>query len=97
VLVRTHVNGTKHYDAPTCRDALAPGARLTLRREPSNPYDDRAIEVLTAAGQKLGYVPRVRNRVLAQLLDAGEALDTVLELSEGQREWPYLVLAVRAR
>ena len=33
-----------------------------------------AIEVLTEAGLKLGYVPQNRNPVLARLMDAGQAL-----------------------
>ncbi len=39
------------------------GRQLVLGREPSNAYDEKAIEVFMQNGCKLGYVPRVDNAI----------------------------------
>ena len=53
---------------------LVVGETLVLRREPSNPYDALAIEVLTRSGFKLGYVPRRDNEPFARLIDDGRSV-----------------------
>ena len=73
-LLRTRVNGEYYYEAAESLPTLAPGAPLTLRREPTNAYDRRAIEVLDAAGRKLGYVPMIDNPAVARMMDAGETM-----------------------
>lgn len=72
-LLQTHVAGLAYHQVAQAVELQA-GTLLTLRREPENPHDALAIEVLTEAGVKLGYVPRNRNPVLARLMDAGESL-----------------------
>lgn len=74
VLQETHVAGTAYYKANELVEALAPGQLLALRRQPDNPYDDLAIEVLTLSGDKLGYVPRRANPPYARMIDAGYVL-----------------------
>jgi hypothetical protein len=52
------VHGVRHL-TPAERDAidrLVPGDRLSLRLEPDNPVDDRAL-LVTDNGARLGYVP----------------------------------------
>lgn len=71
----TYVAGAAYTQAATLFDRLRPGQRLVLRREPANLHDPLAIEVLTEDGTKLGYVPRVHNRLPAARLDAGEPLE----------------------
>lgn len=68
----TRVNGEHYYDARHSLPTLAEGDPVSLRREPTNPHDRRAIEVLDAAGRKLGYVQRVDNSAVARMMDAGE-------------------------
>jgi HIRAN domain len=45
------------------------GERLVLEREKQNPYDKKAIKVLTASGVKLGYIPKEQNQNLVYLLE----------------------------
>lgn len=71
LLKKSYVAGTRYYDADRACPDLMLGERLVLRRQPTNPHDDLAIEVLTEAGAKLGYVPRQDNEPFARLLDAG--------------------------
>ena len=74
LILETYVTGLYYYDFEKVRNWLPVGEELILRREPENPYDERAIEVLTVSGTKLGYVPRARNSGIAKLLDAGRSV-----------------------
>lgn len=54
--------------------ALTEGTVVSLVREPDNKYDDLAVRIDTVDGDKLGYVPRAKNEVLARLLSGGKML-----------------------
>lgn len=71
----TRVNGEHYYEARDSIAGLAVGDAVTLRREPANAYDRRAIEVLDASGRKLGYVARIDNSAVARMMDAGERFE----------------------
>jgi len=58
-------------------DASAPGRPLELRRDPANPHDANAVEVL-AAGRQLGFVPREIAARVAPDLDAGRSWSAVV-------------------
>ena len=55
-------------------NALTAGTVVSLVREADNKYDKLAIRIDNAAGEKLGYVPRKKNEILAHLLDSGKML-----------------------
>lgn len=74
-LLFTRVNGERYYDATAAFPLLALGQSVQLRREPTNVYDRRAIEVLDGAGRKLGYVARIDNSAVARMMDAGERFE----------------------
>lgn len=74
LLIKTRVNGECYYDAAECIGDLTPGDVVQLRREPSNRYDSRAIEVLDGRIRKLGYIARSDNSAVARMMDAGETL-----------------------
>jgi hypothetical protein len=50
------------------------GAKLRFVREPDNQYDELAILVKDQNDNKLGYVPRKKNPILARLMDAGKLI-----------------------
>ena len=58
-------------------DDAAPGRPLELRRDPANPHDPNAIEVL-AGGRQLGFVPREVAAGIAADLDAGRPWSAVV-------------------
>jgi hypothetical protein len=100
-LLQTHVAGMAYYQAEQAMDSLQAGSPLQLRREPANAHDALAIEVLTEAGLKLGYVPQNRNPVLARLMDAGQMLQAKV-LSVGSfpsdpKPWQTSLPEVRLR
>ena len=93
-LIGTAVAGTKYQEniGEKCKD-LELGERLTLVREPNNPYDERAIAVHTSMGDKLGYVPRAVNLILSRLMDAGHELYALVrDLSYDLDNRYYLVV-----
>ena len=67
---RYAIVGMKNYkDAQSLIDAAPPDEPITLVREPSNPHDPNAVAVWIR-GQKVGFVPRTQNSVLARFIDA---------------------------
>ena len=94
-LLRTYAAGAGRYCRARAFERLAPGEALALRREPENGYDARAVSVWSQAGEKLGYVPRIHNQALANLMDAGlRAVARVETVSCGGAR-PGLALDVR--
>jgi len=87
VLVRNKVNGEDYYDMRKSVKTLQVGEELALRREPDNPHDRRAIEVLDMAGRKLGYVPRSDNVAVARMMDAGERMRA--RVTHVSRDWRF--------
>ena len=73
LIPETHVAGTSHIlgIAPLA-NALCADDRLTLEREPENPFDCWAIRVHDEQGNKLGFIPRAQNQVVARLMDGGK-------------------------
>jgi hypothetical protein len=60
------IAGFRHYAGAASIRALTPGTRLTIRIEPTNPYDSFAVEILHGPA-KLGYVPLFCNRPVNRL------------------------------
>lgn len=58
---------------------LNEGDELRLVREPKNIHDNLAILVRNADNAKLGYVPRVKNEVIAHLMDGGMCFKAVVK------------------
>ncbi len=73
-LMQTRIAGTMYHDLGEKSIALGFWDYVELRREPENPYDARAVALLTVEGEKLGYIPRDRNQEIAALLDRGEQM-----------------------
>jgi hypothetical protein len=63
------VAGWQHCDGSRLLPNLHQGSQLRLRREPNNPWDSNAIEILTEEGVKIGYVPRYRNQEIGAQMD----------------------------
>ena len=50
---------------------LRAGDLLHLIPEPSNPYDNHAVRVVTSTGADVGYIPREHNRMIFESLQNG--------------------------
>lgn len=78
VLFEGYVAGYRYYGGQGLEGQMMPGTPLSLVRETANPYDDRAIAVW-CMGEKIGYIPRKDNPVLASMMDQGLPLSGTLE------------------
>ena len=96
-LLNCNIAGTTFLDL----DEIEPGLRehqlLMLKREPKNNNDDKAILILTEDGQKLGYVPKEKNEVLSNLMDAGKLLFGRLDEKSWMGTWLRLDIQVYLR
>lgn len=97
-LFDTYVAGTSFIKA--LKDgtiSLSEGEEVSFFREPENRYDANAIVIKTAAGVKIGYVPRADNAVFSRLMDAGKLLFGKISESEIKKGYPQIGLAIYLR
>ena len=82
--------GSQFHALPAVVDQIRVGDPLTLQREPENPHDHYAVQVLWQA-HMLGYVPRRENRAIARALDQQIPLDArVIALRPNETPWKRL-------
>ena len=96
-LLNCHVAGTTFLDLDDIESKLTKKQLLMLKREPKNKNDDKAILILTEDGQKLGYVPKEKNEVLSNLMDAGKLLFGRLDKKKWVDMWLKLDIQVFLR
>lgn len=96
LLLSCRVAGFQHHLGPRFLPHLKAGDILTLRREPGNRHDPRAIRV-EWRGAMLGYVPKEANFTAAQLIDRGMVLRARIgELRAGGDPRQRLMIEVSA-
>jgi hypothetical protein len=83
-LISASIAGTYYVDnIQDLLEKIEIGTTLHFFREPENKYDELAILVKDQDGNKLGYVPRTKNPILARLMDAGKRIyGTVKEIND---------------
>jgi len=73
---------------------LAIGAPVRLKREPFNMHDRNAIAVWFH-NDRIGYVPKRENLLLARLMDNGERLEArIVRLLEEENPWRRVRLRI---
>lgn len=88
----SRIAGSQYYDYDAVLDRLHPGDPLQLRRQPGNPHDPRAIEVLWRT-RKLGYLPCMDNATAASLLDRAHGMHAeILGIDDPDEEWEPISL-----
>lgn len=94
VLQTSPVAGFQYHQGESAWAELREGLALDLVREPGNVHDDKAVRV-EWAGRKLGYLPRIENHAVAQLMDRGERLAArIAVLKESRDPWERIELEV---
>ena len=87
LIQQSPIAGFQFHDGDALWDQLTVGQPLTLAREPDNRYDKRAVRV-DWQGHKLGYVPRMENAAVAQMLERGQTLQArIEELEHSDNPW----------
>ena len=90
------VAGFQYHDGESVWSHLSAGGPLRLLREPGNPHDRRAVAVYWGDA-KLGYVPRVANTAVSQMMDRGERLTARVEhLRESRDPWKRVGISIAA-
>lgn len=64
------IAGFQYHEGAEALSKLKPGTKIDIVPEFDNPYDSNAL-ALKYKGKHLGYVPRVSNSTLAQLIYFG--------------------------
>ncbi len=96
-LMECPIAGTYFCDLKEVEKQLNLSDLLVFKREPDNPHDELAILIFDQTGNKLGYVPRAKNEVIARLMDAGKLLFGKLEAKEWMGSWLRLEVRVYMR
>ena len=86
--------GFQFYEGEFVWSSLKVGKELTLVREADNIHDPNAVAVYFHEEQ-LGYVPRVDNTAIAQMLDRGEHLSaSITKLNATDDPWDRVWFSV---
>jgi hypothetical protein len=94
LLLKTRVAGLRFHGGERVRTLISAGDPVVLRREPSNPHDARAVAIFWK-NEKLGYLPRSDNSVIAGLLDQGAPVDAhIVRMHEAEEAWGKLEVKV---
>ena len=68
-----HIAGFQYYKGPELEKQLRENDALILKRDAQNPHDFYAVVVLRN-NQKLGFLPRSDNKIVARMMDQGVSL-----------------------
>lgn len=94
LLQESPLAGFQYHEGERLWPHLREGQPLTLSREPDNPRDSRAVRI-DWWGRKLGYLPRVENTAVSQLLDRGERIGArIVRLRDGPDPWRRIGIRV---
>jgi len=86
--------GFQHHAGAALFALMNVGDRLTLRREPDNPYDAKAVRV-EWHGTQIGYAPRADNVDLARLMDRGTLVEArILNLQQSRDPWKRVLIEI---
>jgi hypothetical protein len=69
-LLDCHIAGFTYHDGLDVIEQLKPGVSIALKSEADNPHDPNAVAVYFEETM-LGYIPRVKNYKISQLLYFG--------------------------
>lgn len=92
ILQTSPLAGFQHYAGPSLFPLMRAGDNLSLRREPANPHDDKAVRV-EWRGVQIGYAPRAENVDLARLMDRGAQIEgRILHLQNSRDPWKRVLM-----
>ena len=96
LLMQCPVAGFQFHFGERCWTRMRQGDGLTLRREPGNHHDARAIRV-EWNGEMLGYVPREANYAISQMLDRGVPVEArIAGMRSDKDPWHRVMIEVAA-
>ncbi|MEI6089048.1 MAG: HIRAN domain-containing protein [bacterium] len=96
-LIESQVAGTAYHNLKEIEPYINIADNMVFIREPENQYDNKAIAIMDVKGNRLGYIPKEKNEILANLLDAGKLIFGKLEHKQWLGDWLKLKIKVYLR
>ena len=94
-LIDCRIVGTTHVEDIDDKTAdIDKCTLLMFRREKDNQYDNLAIQILNGKKERIGYVPKAKNEILARLMDAGKLIFGRVEEKEKVDDWIKISIKV---
>lgn len=90
------VAGTSFRKLKQVEPSLSTEVKLKIKREANNEYDEFAV-ALYFEKEKIGYIPRDKNEVIARLMDAGKAFYASIKAKEWEGNWLKIEVKVYLR
>ena len=87
------VAGTSFRKLQDLEPELISEVKIELKRDTKNEHDKMAVELLFN-NNKIGYIPKEKNEVIARLLDAGKSFFGILHAKEWEGNWLRLDIKV---
>jgi len=88
-----YIAGFQYYKGTELEKELKENDLLSLKRQAENPHDYFAVEVYSG-NQKLGYLPRVENKIIARMMDQGVNMKAIIRKIEPEAH-PYRRVKIR--
>ena len=89
------VAGTSHIEnIEELAEDIEVGTKLHLEHDKNNEHDCYAV-ALYHDGERIGYLPRGENEIIANLLDAGTQLIAVVTNTEWRGDWLYIAADIK--
>ncbi|MGE0020855.1 MAG: HIRAN domain-containing protein [Draconibacterium sp.] len=76
-----YIAGFQYYKGTELEKRLKENDILSLRRQAENQHDYFAVEVYCGE-QKLGYLPRADNKIIARMMDQGVSMKAIIRKVE---------------
>lgn len=70
-ILDSYIAGLAYNDRDMLERELREGARLFMKRDYLNKYDERAIKIVSKSGFVLGFIPKKDNEIISRLMDSG--------------------------
>ncbi len=93
LVLETIVAGTSFKKLRDIEPQLTTIVKLALVREPENEYDEFAT-ALHFENNKIGYIPKECNEVIARLMDAGKAFFASISAKDWEGNWLKIEIKV---
>ena len=87
------VAGTSYQSLKEIEKEIIHNAVFDLTREPTNKFDKRAIAIYYNKN-KIGYIPKEKNEVIANLMDAGKKFSAKLISKLWEGNWLKIVVEI---
>lgn len=94
LVLKTYIAGTQYSEAKKIADTIKEGNYLIFQRESKNPYDNLAIKIMDLEKNKLGYVPRAKNEIISNLMDAGKNIYGIIDKKEWSGDYLNLDISI---